>query len=93
LQASVLARDRIKLAVDRSTTIRVSLRDVRNHARHCVILVISWCCLPAQRTGDADTGGRGIVSLVATFAFMYRSEYSLNIFSLMADDCDRIRGR
>ncbi|WP_213772940.1 efflux RND transporter permease subunit [Bradyrhizobium sp. dw_78] len=85
LQASVSPAIDVNLAVDRSTTIRASLRDVEITLVIAVILVI-LVVFAFLRSGRATLVPvvAVSVSLVATFAVMYLLGYSLNIFSLMA---------
>jgi multidrug efflux pump len=85
LRASVSPAIDINLAVDRSTTIRASLRDVEITLIIAVILVI-LVVFAFLRSGRATLVPvvAVSVSLVATFAVMYLLGYSLNIFSLMA---------
>jgi multidrug efflux pump len=85
LRASVSPAIDIKLAVDRSTTIRTSLLDVEITLIIAVILVILvvFAFLRSARATLVPVVAVS-VSLVATFAVMYLLGYSLNIFSLMA---------
>jgi len=85
LRASVSSAIDIKLAVDRSTTIRTSLWDVEITLIIAVILVILvvFAFLRSARATLVPVVAVS-VSLVATFAAMYLLGYSLNIFSLMA---------
>jgi multidrug efflux pump len=85
LRASVSPAIDINLAVDRSTTIRVSLWDVEITLIIAVILVILvvFAFLRSARATLVPVVAVS-VSLVATFAVMYLLGYSLNIFSLMA---------
>jgi multidrug efflux pump len=85
LRASVSPAIDVNLAVDRSTTIRVSLRDVEITLIIAVILVILvvFAFLRSARATLVPVVAVS-VSLVATFAVMYLFGYSLNIFSLMA---------
>src|SRR6202035_4848245 len=85
LRASVSPAIDVNLAVDRSTTIRVSLRDVGITLILAVILVILvvFAFLRSARATLVPMAAVA-VSLVATFAVMYLLGYSLNIFSLMA---------
>jgi multidrug efflux pump len=85
LKASVSPAIDIKLAVDRSMTIRASLRDVEITlliAVALVILVVFAFLRNARATLIPVTAV--MVSLVATLAIMYVLGYSLDIFSLMA---------
>ena len=85
LRASVSPAIDINLAVDRSITIRTSLRDVEITLVIAVILVILvvFAFLRSARATLVPVVAVS-VSLVATFAVMYLLGYSLNIFSLMA---------
>ena len=85
LQASVSPAIDVKLAVDRSTTIRVSLHDVEITLIIAVILVILvvFAFLRSARATLVPVVAVA-ASLIATFAVMYLLGYSLNIFSLMA---------
>jgi multidrug efflux pump len=85
LRASVSPGIDINLAVDRSKTIRASLRDVGITlviAVALVILVVFAFLRNARATLVPVVAVS--VSLVATFAVMYLLGYSLDIFSLMA---------
>jgi multidrug efflux pump len=85
LQAAIPADINVNVAVDRSTTIRASLRDVEHTLIIAVILVVlvvfvflrDWraTLIPAVAVP---------VSLIGTFSAMYLCGYSLNILSLMA---------
>ena len=85
LRASVSPAIDVNLAVDRSITIRASLRDVGITLIIAVILVILvvFAFLRSARATLVPMAAVA-VSLVATFAVMYLLGYSLNIFSLMA---------
>jgi multidrug efflux pump len=85
LRASVSPAIDVNLAVDRSLTIRASLRDVGITLVIAVILVILvvFAFLRSARATLVPVVAVA-VSLVATFAVMYLLGYSLNIFSLMA---------
>jgi multidrug efflux pump len=85
LRASVSPAMDITLAVDRSKTIRVSLRDVEITLVIAVVLVILvvFAFLRNARATLVPVVAVS-VSLVATFAVMYLLGYSLDIFSLMA---------
>src|SRR5579864_9549826 len=85
LKASVSPAIDINLAIDRSKTIRASLRDVEITlviAVALVILVVFAFLRNARATLVPVVAVT--VSLVATFAVMYLLGYSLDIFSLMA---------
>jgi multidrug efflux pump len=85
LRASISSAIDINVAVDRSTTIRTSLRDVERTLMIAILLVIlvvfaflrNWraTLIPVVAVS---------VSLVATFAVMYMMGYSLDNLSLMA---------
>jgi multidrug efflux pump len=85
LRASVSPALDINLAVDRSKTIRASLRDVEITLVIAVALVILvvFAFLRNVRATLVPVVAVS-VSLVATFAVMYLLGYSLDIFSLMA---------
>ncbi len=85
LRASVSPAIDINLAVDRSKTIRASLRDVEITLLITVALVILvvFAFLRDARATLVPVVAVS-VSLVATFAVMYLLGYSLDIFSLMA---------
>ena len=85
LRASVSPAIDINLVVDRSKTIRASLRDVEITlviAVALVILVVFAFLRNARATLVPVVAVS--VSLIATFAVMYLLGYSLDIFSLMA---------
>ncbi len=85
LKASVSPAIDVNLAIDRSKTIRASLRDVGITlviAVALVILVVFAFLRNARATLIPVVAVT--VSLVATFAVMYLLGYSLDIFSLMA---------
>src|ERR1700742_4736606 len=85
LRASVSPAMDVNLAVDRSVTIRASLRDVEITLVIAVILVILvvFAFLRSARATLVPVVAVS-VSLVAAFAGVYVFGYSLNIFSLMA---------
>src|SRR5580692_4981105 len=85
LKASVSPAIDLNLAVDRSKTIRASLRDVEITLLITVALVILvvFAFLRDARATLVPVVAVS-VSLVATFAVMYLLGYSLDIFSLMA---------
>jgi multidrug efflux pump len=85
LRASVSPAIDLNLAVDRSKTIRASLRDVEITLLIAVALVILvvFAFLRNARATLVPVVAVS-VSLVATFAVMYLLGYSLDIFSLMA---------
>ena len=85
LQASISPAIDVDLAVDRSTTIRTSLRDVERTLILAVLLVIVvvFAFLRNLRATLIPVVAVS-VSLVATFAAMYLMGYSLDNLSLMA---------
>jgi multidrug efflux pump len=85
LRASVSPAIDIGLAVDRSTTIRTSLRDVERSLILAVLLVIIvvFAFLRNLRATLVPVVAVS-VSLIATFAAMYLMGYSLDNLSLMA---------
>jgi multidrug efflux pump len=85
LKASISPAIDIALAVDRSTTIRTSLRDVERTLILAVLLVIVvvFAFLRNLRATLVPVVAVS-VSLVATFAAMYLMGYSLDNLSLMA---------
>src|SRR6185312_4992000 len=85
LRASISPAIDVGLAVDRSVTIRTSLRDVERTLVLAVLLVILvvFAFLRNARATLVPVVAVS-VSLVATFAVMYLLGYSLDIFSLMA---------
>jgi multidrug efflux pump len=85
LRASISPAIDIGLAVDRSTTIRTSLRDVERTLIIAVLLVI-LVVFAFLRNGRATLVPivAVSVSLIATFAVMYLMGYSLDNLSLMA---------
>ena len=85
LKASISPAIDINLGVDRSTTIRTSLRDVERTLVIAVMLVI-LVVFVFLRNGRATLIPivAVSVSLIATFAAMYLMDYSLDNLSLMA---------
>jgi multidrug efflux pump len=85
LKASVSPAIDISLAVDRSITIRTSLRDVERTLILAVLLVIVvvFAFLRSLRATLVPVVAVS-VSLIATFAAMYMCGYSLDNLSLMA---------
>src|ERR1700729_2444161 len=85
LRASVSPAIDINLAVDRSKTIRASLRDVEITLLIAVglVILVVFAFLGNARATLVPVVAVS-VSLVATFAVMYLLGYSLDIFSLMA---------
>ncbi|MGB9117491.1 efflux RND transporter permease subunit [Bradyrhizobium sp.] len=85
LRASISPAIDVELAVDRSTTIRTSLRDVERTLILAVLLVIVvvFAFLRNLRATLVPVVAVS-VSLIATFAVMYLMGYSLDNLSLMA---------
>jgi multidrug efflux pump len=85
LRASISPAIDVGLAVDRSTTIRTSLRDVERSLILAVLLVIVvvFAFLRDPRATLVPVVAVS-VSLIATFAAMYLMGYSLDNLSLMA---------
>jgi multidrug efflux pump len=85
LRASISPAIDVNIAVDRSTTIRMSLRDVERTLVLAVLLVIVvvFAFLRSLRATLIPVVAVS-VSLVATFAAMYLMGYSLDNLSLMA---------
>ena len=85
LRASISPAIDVNLAVDRSTTIRTSLRDVERTLVMAVLLVIVvvFAFLRNLRATLIPVVAVS-VSLIATFAAMYLMGYSLDNLSLMA---------
>src|SRR6201999_2920543 len=85
LRASVSPAIDVSLAVDRSKTIRASLRDVEITLLLAIALVtlVVFAFLRSARATLVPVVAVS-VSLIATFAVMYLLGYSLDIFSLMA---------
>ena len=85
LRASISPAIEVGLAVDRSTTIRTSLRDVERTLILAVLLVIVvvFAFLRNLRATLVPVVAVS-VSLIATFAAMYLMGYSLDNLSLMA---------
>jgi multidrug efflux pump len=85
LRASISPAIDVELAVDRSTTIRTSLRDVERTLILAVLLVILvvFAFLRNLRATLVPVVAVS-VSLIATFAAMYLIGYSLDNLSLMA---------
>ena len=85
LRASISPAIDIALAVDRSTTIRTSLRDVERTLILAVLLVIVVVFVFLRNLRATLIPVVAVsVSLIATFAAMYLMGYSLDNLSLMA---------
>jgi multidrug efflux pump len=85
LQADVSPATQLDVAMDRSTTIRASLRDVERSLVGAIVLVVLVVYL-FLRDGRATLipSVAVPVSLIGTFAAMYLLDYSLDNLSLMA---------
>ncbi len=85
LQAQLPAAMRLSPAMDRSVTIRASLKEVMRSLVIAVVLVITVVFLFLGRLRAMLIPAIAVpVSLIGTFAFMYLAGYSLNNLSLMA---------
>jgi multidrug efflux pump len=85
LQASIPPSVDVSIAVDRSTTIRASLRDVETSLVIAIILVVIVVFAFLRNPMATLVPSTAVpVSLLGTFAFMYLLGYSLNNLSLMA---------
>ncbi|HYB50940.1 MAG TPA: efflux RND transporter permease subunit [Burkholderiaceae bacterium] len=85
LRASIAGDIDLNVAVDRSTTIRASLRDIEASVLLAIALVIGVVYV-FLRTASATLVPAVVVpvSLIGTFGVMYLCSYSLNNLSLMA---------
>jgi len=85
LRSSIAGDIDLKVAVDRSTTIRASLRDIEGSVLLSIALVIGVVFL-FLRTASATLVPAVVVpaSLIGTFGVMYLCGYSLDNLSLMA---------
>ena len=85
LRASIAGDIDLNVAVDRSTTIRASLRDIEASVLLAIALVIGVVYV-FLRTASATLVPAVVVpvSLIGTFGVMYLCGYSLNNLSLMA---------
>jgi multidrug efflux pump len=85
LRASISPAIDVALAVDRSTTIRTSLRDVERTLVLAVLLVVVVVFIFLRNLRATMIPVVAVsVSLIATFAAMYLMGYSLDNLSLMA---------
>jgi multidrug efflux pump len=85
LQASIPAAVDLKVAIDRSTTIRASLHDVETTLVIAVILVVLVVFAFLRDPLATLVPSTAVpISLLGTFGFMYLLGYSLNNLSLMA---------
>jgi multidrug efflux pump len=85
LKASIPAAIDVAVTMDRTTTIRASLRDVERTLLLSTALVVLAVLLFLRRVRAALIPGVAVpVSLIGTFAVMYLCGFSLNNLSLMA---------
>jgi multidrug efflux pump len=85
LRASIPAAMDLDVAMERTATIRASLREVEKTLMIAVALVILVVFLFLRRVRATLIPAAAVpVSIIATFGFMYLAGYSLNNFSLMA---------
>ena len=85
LAASIPAGIDIDVAIDRSTTIRASVRDVEKTLIISIILVVLVVLLFLQSGRATSIPGLVVpLALVATFGVMFLLDYSLDNLSLMA---------
>jgi multidrug efflux pump len=85
LQAAIPPSVDLSIAVDRSTTIRASLRDVEATLVIAIVLVVIVVFLFLRNPLATLIPSMAVpVSLCGTFGFMYMFGYSLNNLSLMA---------
>jgi multidrug efflux pump len=85
LQASIPGAIDLKVAMDRTPTIRASLREVERTLMISVALVVLVVFLFLRNARAALIPSVAVpVSLIGTFAVMYLFGYSLNTLSLMA---------
>ncbi len=85
LKASVAGDINLQIAVDRSTTIRASLRDIEGSVLMSIVLVV-LVVFVFLRTASATLVPAVVVpaSLIGTFGVMYLCGYTLDNLSLMA---------
>ena len=85
LRASIPAAINLDVVLDRTPTIRASLRETEATLIIAVVLVILVVFLFLGSARAAAIPSVAVpVSLIGTFGFMYLLGYSLNVFSLMA---------
>jgi len=85
LQASVPASADLAIAMERTASIRGSLREVEKTLLAAVVLVILVVFLFLRRARATLIPAAAVpVSIISTFGFMYLAGYSLNNLSLMA---------
>jgi multidrug efflux pump len=85
LRASIPAAMELDVSMERTSTIRASLREVQKTLLIAVALVILVVFLFLRRVRATLIPAAAVpVSIIATFAFMYLAGYSLNNLSLMA---------
>ena len=85
LTASIPAAAELKIAMERTATIRASLAEVEKTLIAAVVLVILVVFAFLRRPGATLIPAVAVpVSIIGTFGFMYLAGYSLNNLSLMA---------
>ncbi|HZV33389.1 MAG TPA: efflux RND transporter permease subunit, partial [Verrucomicrobiae bacterium] len=85
LQASIPQQIKLMISLDRTTTIRASVRDVEVTLMISVVLVILVVFLFLRDVRSTIIPGVAVpVSLIGTFGIMYLCNYSLDNLSLMA---------
>jgi multidrug efflux pump len=85
LRASIPAAIELDVAMERTSTIRASLREVEKTLLIAVGLVILVVFAFLRRAGATLIPAAAVpVSIITTFGFMYLAGYSLNNLSLMA---------
>src|SRR5215475_125139 len=85
MRASIPAAIDVDVAMERTSTIRASLREVQKTLAIAVALVIVVVFVFLRRVRATLTPAAAVpVSIIATFGFMYLAGYSLNNLSLMA---------
>ncbi|RRA49044.1 efflux RND transporter permease subunit [Acidipila sp. EB88] len=85
VRASIPSADRLDLAIDTTTTIRASVKDVENTMVLSILLVVAVVFVFLRSPQATLIPGVAVTaSLVGTFAGMYVLGYSVNNLSLMA---------
>ncbi|HKC42418.1 MAG TPA: multidrug efflux RND transporter permease subunit [Burkholderiales bacterium] len=85
MRASIPAAIDVDVAMERTSTIRASLREVQKTLAIAVALVIVVVFVFLRRVRATLIPAAAVpVSIIATFGFMYLAGYSLNNLSLMA---------
>ncbi len=85
LQAALPGSIDVQLLTDRTTTIRASVKDVRNELLLAVALVVAVIFVFLRSVSATIIPSVAVpLSLVGTFAFMYVAGFSINNLTLMA---------